>query len=224
MGRSQQLGSEYYTLTYQPGGGTEDGKFRQIRVSLRDPNLRAVTKAGYYAPDKRAPIDPRQQTKINLAEAARSTIPLEALDMEVSGIVRHPEAHTAEITLLLRSKGIDWQAVDNGQSAAHITLAAASMTASQDVLASKVERLILSVPTQDPTHLARVVARLQVTVGVPAKTRSIRVVTEAASGGRIGAVDLDRQAIEAAPALPAPDPALLCRQPCPVKTSVPVAR
>jgi VWFA-related protein len=223
IGRSQQLGSEYYTLTYQPGDGTADGKFRQIRVTLRDPNLRAVTKTGYYAPDKNSPIDPRQRTNINLAEAARSTIPFDALDLKVSGMVRHPEAHTADITLLLQSKGIDWQAIDDGKSTADITLLATSVTGSQ-VLASKFERLTLSAPTQDPTHLARVLTRWQVTIGVPRKTQSIRVVTETANGGRIGAIDLDRKAIEAAPAMPAPDPRLLCRQPCQAKPPIPVAQ
>ena len=73
--RSQELGSEYYTLTYQPHEGDADGKFRRIRVTLRDPNLRVVTKAGYFAPAKGTPVDPRQQTMVNLIEAARSTIP-----------------------------------------------------------------------------------------------------------------------------------------------------
>ncbi len=111
MHQSQQLGSEYYTLTYQPRGGNANGKFRQIRVTLRDPNLRALTKTGYYAPDESSPVDPRQQTNIELEEAARSTIPFAALDVKVSGIVRHPDNRTADITLLLKSKGIDWQAV-----------------------------------------------------------------------------------------------------------------
>jgi VWFA-related protein len=66
--RSQELGSEFYTLTYQPHQGDADGKFRRIRVTLRDPNLHAVTKAGYFAPDKSAPVDPRQQTMVNLVE------------------------------------------------------------------------------------------------------------------------------------------------------------
>jgi hypothetical protein len=212
MHQSEQLGVEYYTLTYQPRGGNANGKFRQIRVTLRDPSLRAVTKTGYYAPDERLPIDPRQQTNIDLAEAARSTIPFAALDLKVSGIVRHPENHTADITLLLQSKGIDWRAVDNGKSTAYITVAAASLTKSQDVLASKVERLALSVPTQDPSHLAKTVSRLQITVRIPRKTQSIRVLTETANGGRIGAADLDRKAIEAAPAMPAPEPQLLRHQ------------
>jgi len=217
IGRSQQLGSEYYTLTYQPHGGDANGKFRQIRVTLRDPNLRAVTKTGYYAPDKNAPIDPRSQTKLDLAEAARSTVPFAALDLKVSGIVRHPENHTAEVTLLLQSKGIDWQAIGDGKSSAEITLAAVSITGGQEVLASKVERLILSVHTQDPSHLARLVTHLQLTIRVAPKTQSVRVVAETANGGPAGAADLDREAIEAAPATPAPLPQLLCRQPCPVK-------
>ena len=207
--RSELLGSEYYTLTYQPHGGNEDGKFRQIHVSLRDPNLRAVTKTGYYAPDKSAPIDPRQQTLINLAEAARSTIPLGALDLHVSSIVRHPDTHTAEVTVLLKSKGLDWEPSDNGKSTADITVAVASLTGNQEVVASKVERLVLRVPTQDPTHLARLVTTLQLTVRVPRKTQSIRVVTETANGGRIGAADLDRKALDAAPSTPIPEPQLV---------------
>jgi VWFA-related protein len=221
IGRSQQLGSDYYTLTYQPRGGDANGEFRQIRVTLRNPNLRAVTKTGYYAPDKSAPIDPRSQTKLDLAEAARSTVPFAALDLKVSGIVRHPENHTAEITLLLQSKGIDWQAIDDGKSSAEITLAAVSITGGQEVLASKVERLILSVHTQDPSHLARLVTHLQLTIRVEPKTQSVRVVAETANGGPTGAADLDRQTIEAAPATPAPLPQLLCRQPCPVKPPLP---
>ena len=104
MARSQQLGSEYYTLTYQPRDGDSNEKFRQIRVTLRDHNLRAVTKTGYYAPDKKAPIDPRRQTNVNLAEAARTTIPFAALDLKVAGIVRHPDNRTADLTLLLHQR------------------------------------------------------------------------------------------------------------------------
>jgi VWFA-related protein len=220
IARAQHLGSAYYTLTYQPRDGDADGKFRQIRVTLRNPDLHAVTKTGYYAPDKNAPIDPHQQVNLNLAEAARSVIPFDALEVKVAGVVRHPESHTAEITLLLQSKGIEWQPTGNGKSSANITLAAASLTSAQDVLASKSERLILSAPTQDPTHLARLVTRLQLTIAVPPKTQSIRVVTETANGGRIGAVDLDRKTIDAAPSMPSPIPPLLCREPCQAATSV----
>ncbi len=213
IGRSELLGSQYYTLTYQPHGGNEDGKFRQIRVTMRDPNLRTVTKAGYYAPDRRASIDPRQQTMINLAESARSTIPLGGLDVQVSNVVRHPDTHTADLTVLLKSKGLDWEPIDDGKSAADITVAVASLTGSQEVLASKVERLVLQAPTQDPTHLEKLVTPLQLTVRTPRKTQSIRVVTETANGGRIGAADLDRKALDAALETPTAEPQLITPQP-----------
>ena len=52
-----------------------------------------LTKAGYFAPERNQPGDPQQQTMIKLAEAARSTIPLTALDVNISdvGDTGHPD-------------------------------------------------------------------------------------------------------------------------------------
>jgi VWFA-related protein len=210
--RSLQLGSEYYTLTYQPHDGETDGKFRRIRVILSDPNLRVVTKAGYFAPDKSAPVDPRQQTINNIAEAARSTIPFAALDMKVSSVVQHPDSRTAELTVLLKSKNLDWQPADNGKSTAKVLLAAVSLTADGDILASKVERLTLTGGTQDPALLAGDEARLTLTIRVPRKTQRVRVAMETEEGGRIGAADLDRKTIDSAPSTPTPEPQIVPRQ------------
>jgi hypothetical protein len=88
---SEQMGSQYYTLTYQPQRVDPDGKFRRVRVILRNPDLRAVTKAGYYAPDAHAPIDERHQQMIKLAEAVQSTIPFRALDVSLANVVQHPD-------------------------------------------------------------------------------------------------------------------------------------
>jgi VWFA-related protein len=210
--RSLQLGSEYYTLTYQPHDGEANGKFRRIRVILRDPNLRGVTKAGYFAPDKSAPVDPRQRTINNIAEAARSTIPFAALDMKVSSVVRHPDSRTAELTVLLKSKNLDWQPTDNGKSTAKLLLAAVSLTTDGDILASKVERLTWTVGTQDPARLGEDETRLTLTIRIPRKTRRVRVAMETEEGGRIGAADLDRKTIDSAPSTPTPEPQLAPRQ------------
>ena len=88
------FGSHYYTLTYQPQNLVPDGEFRRIRVTLRNPDLRAVTKAGYYAQDAHAPVDVRQQQLIKLSQAVQSTIPFDSLKLELSSVVRHPD--TAE--------------------------------------------------------------------------------------------------------------------------------
>jgi len=131
------------------------------------------------------------------------------LDVKVSGIVQHPDTRTADITLLLKSKGLNWESIDSRRSTTDITLAAASIARDQAVLASKVQKLYLTTPTQDPAHLAELVTRLQLTIRVPPKTQNIRVVIETENGGRIGAADLDRRAIDAAPATPTPEPQLI---------------
>jgi VWFA-related protein len=135
IARSQQMGANYYTLTYQPQQGDQNGKFRRIRVVLRDRNLRAVTKAGYFAPDEHAPINPRQQSIMKLAEAAQSTIPLTALDVRLANVQRHPDTGTAEFTVQLMSKNIRFLPTENGKYAANLALAAVSLDANQMIKA-----------------------------------------------------------------------------------------
>jgi VWFA-related protein len=91
MRESQRIGALFYTLTYQPQNFDPDGKFRRARVTLRNPDLRAVTKAGYYAPDADAPIDARQRQMTKLAEAVQSTIPFDSVSVGLSGVVCHPD-------------------------------------------------------------------------------------------------------------------------------------
>lgn len=208
IGRSQRLGSEYYTLTYQPQGGPDDGKFRRINVTLRDRNLEVVTKAGYFAPDKNAPGNPRQQTIMNLVEAARSSIPYSALDVSLSGVVQHPDTRTAEFTVQLRLKNLDWLPTEDGRSSANLILAAVSLAGDNNVLASRIERVTVWSAVQDPTRKTESVTRLPLTIRIPRKTKSVRVLMESEKGGRIGAADLDRKTIDAAPAAPTPAPQL----------------
>jgi VWFA-related protein len=210
--RSQLLGSEYYTLTYQPHDGDADGKFRPVRVILRDRNLKVITKTGYFAPAKGAQVDPRHQMMVDLLHAARSDVPFIALDVKIAAVVRHPDSRTAELTVVLNGRNLDWQAADDGKSTAKLTLAAASLTKFKDMLSSRVENVTLSRATEDRTPPGQQIARLTVTIPIPRKTRSVRVVVGTEKGGRIGGADLDRKTIDAAPEAPTPDAQLLHRQ------------
>ena len=207
--QSEELGSEYYTLTYQPPDAEADGKFRRIRVTMRDPSLRAVTKVGYFSPDKKKEAGPRQRTVVDMAEAARSTIPFESLEVTVKDIVRHPDTGTAEFTVLLSPRNLDWQPADDGKSQVDLLLAAASLNDHRDFLASKLEDLTLVANNQDATRLAKTGANWPVTIRIPRKTQSVRFVIETAGNGRTGTVELDRRAIDNAPATPTPEPKLI---------------
>jgi len=202
MKRSQELGSKYYTLTYQPHQVTADGKFRRVRISLRDRSLHVITKEGYYAPEENAALDPRRQSMINLAEAVRSTIPLNALDIKISDVVRHPDSRSAEVSVEVKGKGLVWSGAENGKSITSLLVATASLSGRKEILASKYETLTFSAGTQDQSRLANKLTRLTVSLQVPRKTQSVRLVVQNEEGGQIGAVDVSRQRLDMAPAAP----------------------
>jgi VWFA-related protein len=209
MKQSETIGSEYYTLTYQPQDVEPDGKFRRIRVTLRDRNLHAVTKAGYFAPDKKMPIDVQQEKVTNLAEAAQSIVPFNALEVSLSDVLRHPDSGTAEFTVQLRSKNVAFQPTDDGKDSANLIVAAASLDKDRRFLASRIHTLTLL--TQDMRPLPDVASTFRLAIPVPRKTSSVRVVIENEDGGQIGTADLDRKTIEAAPATSTPEPRLTTR-------------
>ncbi len=213
--RSEEMGASYYTLTYQPNeqNANGDGKFRRIRVTLRNPSLRAVTKAGYFAPTKNQRVDPMQQTMVNLVEAAESTIPFTALHVDVTGVVRHPNARTADLALQLKSKNLNWLPESERRNSANLAIAAVSLNNDGKVVAARIENMTLSANARQAAQSAEAVSRFIITLPVPRKTKRVRVVVDNIDGGRMGSVDLDRNLIEAAPAAPTREPQLTPHRP-----------
>jgi hypothetical protein len=208
MKESEQIGSQYYTLTYQPQNLEPDGRFRRVRVTLRDPDLRAVTKAGYYAPDAHASIDPRQQEMIKFAEAVQSTIPFDALQVSLSGVVRHPDTGTAEFTVELKSKNLTFEPSEDGKGIAQLIVAAASLNQYGNILASRRQTVTLVAHSLNPAQLPEVASRFPFILRVPRKTRRVRLIIQSEDGGRIGSAELDRKTIDAAPETETPRPEL----------------
>jgi hypothetical protein len=153
-------------------------------------------------------MNPRQQKIRKLAEAVQSTIPFNALDVTLSDVVRHPDSQTVEFTAQLKSKSLIFLPADDGKDAADLTVATASLDEDRSILAAKTEAVTLRSTTEDPNQLPEVATRFQLTIRVPRRTKSVRVAIEDQDGGRIGAADLDRKTIDAAPAKETPVPQL----------------
>jgi VWFA-related protein len=206
---SVELGSRYYTLTYQPPESIANGKFLRIRVAMRNPALQALTKAGYFSPDKGQATDPRLDALYNIAEAVQTNVPFTALGVTVNKIVRHSDTNSAEFTVDVDMKNADWKPTGDGRSAVDIGFAGASLSGRRYVLASKTEAFAMTNSSQDRNHLEKLHAKLAMTLHIPRNTRSVRVVVGSLVGGRIGSVDVDRKMIDTAPDLPTPEPKLL---------------
>ena len=204
MRDAERMGSEYYTLTYQPHNSDDNGRFERIRVTLRDPNLRAVTKAGYFAPDAKSKIDPRQRFMYNLSTAVRSSVPFDALGVSVGGVVRHSDSQTAEFLVIVEPKNLGWQAGDDGRDTAELVLAAASLNGRRDILASKMQTW--NVAETKKAEDAGNLIPLKVTLRLPKRTQTVRVVIETQEGGRMGTAEVARKTIDTAPEAPTPQP------------------
>ena len=113
---SVDLGSKYYTLTYQPQDGEADARFRRIEVKLRNPDLHVVTKEGYFGREKGELLDSDNQTVNILRDASLASVSFLALNVRIANVLRHPDAHTAEITLQFEDKKLHWQAIEDGKS------------------------------------------------------------------------------------------------------------
>lgn len=209
IGQSEQLGSNYYTLTYQPQDTKLDGKFRRIRVQLRDPSYRVVTKAGYYAHSANESADPLQKLMVDLSEAIHSTIPYQALDVTISNVVRHPDSRTVEFSVSLKSKGLNFVPGDDGKNAAQVIAAAASLDQNRSLLAARRRRIRLSFPTNASSHPPDVAWQTHFTLPLQRRTTAVRLAMVDEDGDRLGTAEIDRKSLLSAPEQPTLNPPLI---------------
>jgi VWFA-related protein len=207
MKESEAMGSEYYTLTYQPHGGDDNGRFRRIRVTLRNADLKVVTRDGYYAPDRNAAPDPRVEATHRLVEAERATTPFDAVQLTVSNVVRHPETESADFTVRFPAASVAWTANADGSSSTNLMVATASLNGDRRILSAKVTTMTMAAHTADTVNTAGRTLAFRISVRVPKKTQFVRVALETEGAGKVGAAELSRSAIDAAPAGAATGPA-----------------
>jgi VWFA-related protein len=211
IAEAQELGSKYYTLTYQPQTGEDNGGFRRIEVILRDPNLRAMTKTGYYAPEPTLKTDPNQyhvDPMYEIEEAAQSGVVFDSLGISLVHAARHPDSGTVALETLLNSTHLRWQSTEDGRSTSDITVAAVSLSKKRDILASRMRRLTIFSNSQDPARLSASKTLVTITVPVPNRTESVRVIILAQDGGQTGTLELEQKELASAPESPTPTPQL----------------
>ena len=219
IARSAQIGSNYYTLTYQPEYVDPNGKFRRVRVTVRDRSLRVITKAGYYAPDSKAIITPDQQRMINLAQALQAAFPINSLDVNIDKVLRHPDSRSVQLNATVRAKDLKFLPDEAGRNLDHLLVAAASLDAPRRMLSWRVEGSTATTSSTDPAKLRNLAMGIPITVPFPRKAKTIRIVVEDEDGGRIGSAEIDRSFIDNAPEAPTPNPPLVPRPAAPPPAS-----
>ncbi len=90
IGTSIRDGASFYTLTYKPSNADEARRpFRGIRVRMKDPNLHAITREGYYlpkapeAPTKKVATADTQRMLVDLSSAMRTTLVYDGVPIRI---------------------------------------------------------------------------------------------------------------------------------------------
>jgi hypothetical protein len=124
--------------------------------------------------------------------------------LTMESLVLNTYHQSADVTLMLQSRNLDWKSAGNGKSKADLILISASLDKKGEVLVWSREFLTITADTEDAVKLAVANSRLSAKVKIPAKTNEVRFLIQSADEREIGAFAVDRKTIytAAAPGLP----------------------
>ena len=124
--------------------------------------------------------------------------------LTIESLVLNTYSQTADLTLTLQSKDLDWKVTGNGKSKADLILITASLDKRGEVLFWSRESRTITADTEDAEKLATANTRLSAKVKILTKTNKVRFLIQSADEREIGALEVDRKIIYAAvtPELP----------------------
>ena len=199
MTKALDLGNAYYVLAYRPEDTITDGRFRQIRVTLRNPNLRIITKSGYYAPEMEEQDAPQTMQIFQMTEAGKSTLPFHNLELRITHIEHSPDGKTAEFTIVAEGRNLPWRSEGQDGSLAELTVGGLSLSRRGEMLSSHFRNVNMMAHSQDPLVLQGTKTSFKLILSIPASTDHVRLIVQSVKGGQLGCVDTSRAAITAAP-------------------------
>ncbi len=130
--------------------------------------------------------------------------------LTIASLVLNTFSQTADFTLALPPKDLDWKAADRGKSQADLILIIAILDKRGDVLVYDREPRTITANTENSVKLAMTPTRLMARVRIPAKMNKVRFLIQSLDQREIAALEVDRMAIYTA-GPPDDTPALPCR-------------
>jgi len=185
-------GGTYFTLTYSPTNISDSSaKYRQIRIYMKDPNLTATTRDGFYDSTgsdnalenvTKSAKETKKFLEAEMGNAALSTLEYNGLKMTISrglgDIIRFG----------IDAGDLNWKPTKDGKFRAEITILDVSFSNKGKVLAHASDELFALVNTEVRNPDQKAV--FQVHIPQPAGTSRIRVVARDVETGKLGTVEI----------------------------------
>jgi hypothetical protein len=120
-----QEATEYYTLSYVPTSANDVARpYRHIRVIVNDPNLRVMTRDGYFGGEAAVAVvstdrkvKQPQEIRFDLLNAARTTLPYTGLHMTAQSMMNG-------FNLLVNASDLKFVSQPDGTRVAEVTVVA----------------------------------------------------------------------------------------------------
>jgi VWFA-related protein len=187
-------GANYYTLSYRPTAVTgelalDPKQYHTVRIVMRDQDLRASTRDGYYAPtaatENVASVESakqaRAQIQLDLASAINSALAYNTLEVSAQ---RVGDAYLVRV----KPRALDWRSADAQHEVAEATVVAAWYDAKGKLIGHSARELTSTRGTSAQAATADALFTLPVTLtGNPAR---LRIIVRDASSAKMGTVDL----------------------------------
>jgi VWFA-related protein len=196
ISEAQTDGAEYYTISYYPTNTEWDGRFRRVRVQLRDTHLTVRTREGYFAVSE--PIDDDKDIDRDLSRALRSPVAFHGIEVQaveltptqVKASVTHPAPDTTYVSVTVNPQTLSWTRTPEGKRRSEVTLVNAHISAKGQVMGYKVHELESLDDLPRPSGLAPKPVQFIVPVKNEPQSAALRIVVRDANTGQIGTTEV----------------------------------
>jgi VWFA-related protein len=193
IGESVQSGESFYTLAYRPSSMSQDAKeFRNIKVVMKDRELRASTREGYFVAP--APVIPllaqdgkySKRVVFDFNVASSNVLDYDGVNMTVTRDEARPDA----FQLHVRATDLALQADAAQKQSAELTIAVVSFDRKGNLLGHNV-RLVTAQIEGDAMSggLGARTISIPVSIATQVPAARVRFVLRANGNGRMGAAN-----------------------------------
>lgn len=184
-------GESFYTLSYRPAVKSDTAKdYRRIKVVMKDPNLVATTRQGYFATP--APVGAMKdadgkyakQTMYDLTLAADSLLVYDGIPVTVIRDAAAPD----KFVLRLRAADVPWQVDAPERESSALTVLMASYDKKGKLLEHSARTMTVHLPVvADGNGPDARAVNLPLTIATAAPVARVRFVVRSNGSGKIGA-------------------------------------
>lgn len=184
-------GQDYYTIAYTPANDSEQAApFRKIRILMKDKDLRATTRDGYYA-DPQADLNPVLDKTMS-AKQVRANLQMDLSSALTTMLAYNGLAVTAApmgngmYAIRVAGNGIEWSAMDTDGKAHEEATVAAAWYDSKGKIIGHIAR------EQTSSRNANGGATYVLPITVPPTASRLRILVRDALNGHMGTVDITK--------------------------------